>query len=68
MSHNITIGGLFAALGLIAGVALAAFGALALFAAGMSDSESAGAASTRTGCICGAIGVALTLFSLWRLF
>lgn len=59
MNHAITIGGLILALGMIVGLLTAAFGALMLFAGGMSDAPSEGDAAGRQGCIVFLLGAAL---------
>lgn len=51
MNHAITIGGLLLSLGVLVGLAMTAFGALAIFAGGMSDAPEAGADTTRQGCM-----------------
>lgn len=50
MSHAITIGGLLGALGGIGGLAVSAFGLLAMFAGGMSDDPEAGDSAGKLGC------------------
>jgi hypothetical protein len=50
---------------IIAGLAALGYGALSVFAGGMSDAPAAGAAAGRTGCIMLAAGVALLGFGVW---
>lgn len=67
MNHAITIGGLLLGIGMLVGFLALAFGALALFAGGMSDSPSAGDDASRTGCIALVVGAVLFALCLWGL-
>lgn len=63
MSHAITVGGLLAAIGILAGFVMSAGGVLALFAAGMSDAPSQ--VNSKPGCIAIVLGIALMASSIW---
>jgi len=67
MDHAITIGGLLLTLGLIGGFVALAFGALAVFAGGMSDAPSAGNDATNLGCAFLIAGALLFGGCLWGL-
>lgn len=62
MNHTITIGGLLASIGMVAGALIAAMGLISLMAAGMSDAPSDNAG--KGGCITFIAGLALAAASL----
>ena len=65
MNHAVTVGGILAVLMGLAGLLCLGFGALAVFAGGMSDAPQAGDDASRTGCIVLGIGAALIALSIW---
>lgn len=67
MNHAITIGGLLLGIGALVGFLSLSFGALAIFAGGMSDSPSAGDDASRTGCIALIAGAVLFALCFWGL-
>lgn len=67
MNHAITLGGMLLGIGSLVGFLALSFGALALFAGGMSDSPSAGDDASRTGCIALIGGAILFALCLWGL-
>lgn len=64
MNHAITIGGLLSFFMFLAGIGMCGFGALVIFAAGMSDAPAAGDDAAKHGCIIGAIGIVLIALTL----
>lgn len=67
MNHSVTIGGLLDGIGALIGLALLAIGLLAVLAAGMSDSPSAGDSAGKTGCACLLAGAAVLALCIWGL-
>lgn len=68
MNHAITVGGLLLTLGIIGGLIGSAFGALMVFAGGMSDNPSAGNDAAGTGCLVLLGGLAMASLCALGLF
>ena len=67
MDHTVTVGNLLLIAGLVVSLLVTGFGALMVFAGGMSSNPSAGDEASKRGCVVFLIGLVVFLFCLWTL-
>lgn len=67
MNHAVTVGDLFLAFAVLVGLCAGAFGAIAIFASGMSTNPEASREAYRSGCQTSLAGVALIAVGIWGL-
>lgn len=67
MNHAITVGGLLLSLSILVGLVMVFIGALVIFAGGMSDAPTEGAAASKQGCFVFCLGAAFIVGGIWGL-